>query len=73
MINSLSFSFQVENISNRLIMTSQFNSDGKTRSYYIKILTLSTSKNVKAITLTFIVGPISRTLSIKPREVKTNL
>lgn len=63
----------VENISNRLIMTSQFNSDGKTRSYYIKILPLSTSKNVKAITLTFIVGPISRTLSIKPREVKTNL
>lgn len=56
-----------ENINNRLIMTSQFNSDGKTRSYYIKIL-LSTSKNVKAITLTFTVGPISRTLSIEPNE-----
>lgn len=56
-----------ENINNRLIMTSQFNSDRKTRSYYIKIL-LSTSKNVKAITLTFTVGPISRTLSIEPNE-----
>lgn len=51
-----------------LNMTSQLNTDGTTRAYYFRIepsnSVMSISKDVKAVKLSFIAGPVSRTLTI---------
>lgn len=59
------FFFQIDDISSLLNITSTLNADGKTERYYFKIESTSFSKDVKEIKLTFIVGQILRTLTIK--------
>lgn len=61
--------FQVEDISSMLNITSQLNTDGKTRAYYFRIepstSVMPISKDVKTIILSFIAGPFSRILTIR--------
>lgn len=51
--------------------TFQLNADGKTRTYFFKIVPgTSTSKEVKAITLTFTVGRLLRILVIEGKMMQ---
>lgn len=62
----------MENITTMLNVTFQLNADGKTRTYFFKIVPAgtSTSKEVKAITLTFTVVRLLRILVIEGKMMQ---
>lgn len=63
----------IDDISSLLNITSTLNADGKTERYYFKIESTSFSKDVKEIKLTFTVGQILRTLTIKVKDCSQDI